>query len=148
MQHDLIDTGNFGDSRYIFDVMNAIGISNQQAQNIETVASYLPFIGTAMDIYTAAKHPNLENIGWALSNIVSGQYVSKIAKTAKKVNKAAKTNQLIQSSKQVLGQYPVLYNSTTTKQASKMYPIKQTVKAWSISDPTINFLQNNTNKNK
>lgn len=148
IQRDLIDTGSFGDSRYVFDAMNTIGISDQQAQNIENVASFLPFIGTAIDIYTAAKHPSLENIGWMLSDIAGGQYVTKVAKTAKKINKAAKTNQLIQRSKQVLGQYPVLYNSTTAKQASKMYPIKQTVKAWSITDPTINLLQNNTNKNK
>lgn len=145
LQQDLIDTGSFGDSRYVFDAMNTIGISDQQAQNIETVASFLPFMGTAMDIYSAAKHPSLENIGWVLADVAGSVAITKVAKAAKRSNRLAKDQRLLNSARRVMGQ-TVKYNPRLKIKAHNQYPNAITGSAWIASDPITNFTQNYTNK--
>lgn len=58
-----------------------------------TALSYLPFIGTAMDIREAVKNPTAENIGYTalsgLTDLVGGRIFSKIAGKTIKSRKAA-----------------------------------------------------------
>lgn len=59
-----------------------------------TVLSFLPFIGTAMDIREAVKNPTAENVGYAalsgLTDLVGGRIFSKIAGKTIRAKKAAK----------------------------------------------------------
>ena len=58
-----------------------------------TVLSYLPFIGTAMDVREAIKNPTAENIGYAalsgITDAVGGRIFTKIAGKTIKARKAA-----------------------------------------------------------
>lgn len=62
--------------------------------HIASIMSYLPIIGTAMDIREAVKNPTAENIGYAglsgLTDLVGGRIFAKVAGNLLKAKKMAK----------------------------------------------------------
>ena len=57
---------------------------------LKTGASYLPFVGTAMDIYDFIEEPSLENAGWASASLLSDIFTGGAAKAAIKSAKLAR----------------------------------------------------------
>jgi hypothetical protein len=75
-------------------IQDATGMTDEQAQTAKTIAGFIPFVGTGLDIYDAINNPTRENIGWAvlggLTDLIGGRIVTKAAKAAKAANKANK----------------------------------------------------------
>ena len=124
--------------------MNSVGIDDKTAQTIENVASYMPIIGTTMDIYSAIKHPSLENIGWVLADVAGNAAITKVAKAAKRSNRLAKNQRLLNSAHRINGE--IIYKPRLKIKAHNQYPNAVKVSAWIASDPITNFTQNYTNK--
>ena len=76
-------------------IQNTTGMTDEQIKKSKTIASFIPILGTGIDIYDAINNPTAENIGWAavgaLTDIVGGRLVAKAAKAAKAAHKANTT---------------------------------------------------------
>lgn len=95
------DNFNSSDIRYglIPIGLGGLGLStldsNQKAFGgnldlLKTEASYLPFVGTTMDIYDFIEEPSLENVGWASASLLSDIFTRSAAKAAIKSAKLAR----------------------------------------------------------
>lgn len=107
-----------------------------------TIMSFLPFIGTGMDIREAVKNPTAENIGYAalsgVTDLIGGKIFAKLAGKTLKARKAAKVAK--KSEYEYWKSTPFIQNKSKkdAKRTLEFYSQRAADRAYSqvIDDPT------------
>lgn len=89
----------------------------EQHPTISTVASFLPIVGTAMDVYDAYKDPSAKNIGYAAlsaaTDLIGGKMVTKLA--GKAIQRHRQLKKITKATEKELSNWPYYKNMNPTK---------------------------------
>ena len=98
-QEDFKDRNCINDDGTTYEMGGEKENDNIAADAAKTIGGYLPFIGTAIDVYDLIKNPSWEQAGWTalglLSDIFTGGSARAVFKTAKNLRNAKQTIGLV-----------------------------------------------------